>query len=60
MNRRLDVVLDVAMVTVSAIIGIVVLGRALDTRAARSVEGIPVVGNILTGTRAVVRQVYNP
>jgi ABC-type proline/glycine betaine transport system permease subunit len=60
MRNRLDVVVDVAMVTISAIVGTVVLGRALDTDLVRRAEMLPIAGSLITGVRAVVRQVYNP
>lgn len=60
MKGRLDVIPEVAMISVSAIVGTVVIGRALDTDLARSLERVPILGSLLLGIRAVVRQVYNP
>ncbi len=60
MKNRLNVVSDGVMVTALAIAGIVIAGRALDTDLAYKAAAIPVLGNVIQGLRAVVRQVYNP
>lgn len=56
----LDYVLDVAAVTVTALVGIIALGRALDSSVAHKLDTTPIAGDLVIGVRNAVGQVYDP
>lgn len=63
MNRWLrqigDVSGEVAAVSVSAIIGILVLAHLVNSGPASQVDSIPIVGSAVRGIRAAVGQIVN-
>jgi hypothetical protein len=60
MGRGLNWILDVGALTVTALVGIIAAGRALDTELAHRADRLPVVGDVVIGLRNAVGQVYDP
>lgn len=54
-----EMALETAFIGVSALVFIVVAAYALNTSAARRLEGVPIVGAALNGARTLVGQVAN-
>ena len=54
-----EMALETAFIGVSALVFIVVAATALNSSAARSLEGAPVIGTVLRGARSLVGQVAN-
>jgi hypothetical protein len=54
-----EMAIETAFIGVSALVFIVVVAYALQTSAARSLEGVPVLGAAIGGARALVGQVAN-
>lgn len=63
MNRWLrqipDVAGEVAAVSVSAIVGILVLAHLVNSGPASQVDNVPIVGSAIRGIRAAVGQIVN-
>lgn len=57
---NLDYLVDVAAVTITALVGTIALGRALDSSIAHRLDTTPVVGDLVIGVRNAVGQVYDP
>lgn len=56
----LDYLVDVAAVTITALVGTIALGRFLDSSVAHKLDTAPVVGDLVIGVRNAVGQVYDP
>ena len=59
-RRWLDYGVDVAQVAIAAAVGIIVIGLALDSAPAQSLERSPLIGPVLSGVRSVWQHVYDP
>ncbi len=59
-RRWLDYGVDVASIAVAAAVGIIVIGMALDSKPAQSLQAAPGVGPVLTGVRSLWQRVYDP
>lgn len=60
MRGRFNWLVDVAAVTVTTLVGIVAVGRFLDSAPVRRLDELPVVGDFVVGVRNAVGQVYDP
>jgi hypothetical protein len=59
--RGLDeLVVEVAAVTLSALFGMIVLAKALNSGSAGRLDAVPVLGVAVRGLRSLVDQVVNP
>jgi hypothetical protein len=59
-RTRFNWLIDVAALTVTTIVGIVAIGRFLDSDPVRRLDDQPVVGDLVIGVRNAVGQVYDP
>lgn len=59
-RRWLDYGVDVLTLAISAGVGIIVIGLALDSKPAQSLEQAPLIGPVLTGVRSLWQRVYDP
>ncbi len=59
MNGRFDAVISTMVGTASVILGVVIVGRALNSQAAANLEQLPLFGFFIPPARAVVNQVYD-
>lgn len=59
-NRGGELLLDVFALAITAQVGIVLLGRALNSPTAYRLSPIPIVGNTTGALRAFVDQTYDP
>lgn len=59
-RRWLDYGVDVASIAIAAAVGIIVIGLALDSGPAQSLENAPLIGPVLSGVRSAWQHVYDP
>jgi hypothetical protein len=59
-RRWLDYGVDVASIAIAAGVGIIVIGLALESGPAQTLEQAPVIGPVLTGVRNLWQHVYDP
>ncbi len=59
-RRWLDYGVDIASIAIAAAVGIIVIGLALESAPAQSLEGVPLVGPVLAGVRTAWQHVYDP
>ncbi len=59
-RRWLDYGADVASIAIAAAVGIIVIGLALDSAPAQTLEQTPLIGPVLTGVKSAWQHVYDP
>ncbi len=59
MKKPLGLIEDGAMIAVTAVIGIIVIGRALELLEPQ-LRTVPLLGSLLTGVKAAWWTVFNP
>jgi hypothetical protein len=51
---------DAAAVSVTAVVGVLVIGRFLDSDLGHKLDGVPLAGDVVEGVRNAWHHVYDP
>jgi len=58
-NNKGEILVDVAGTALAAMLGILVLGRAINSPLAYRLSAVPIVGPIIGGLRRSTNQIYD-
>jgi hypothetical protein len=59
-GRLTDWMLDAAAVSVTVVVGVLVIGRFLDSKPAHALDATPIAGDVVEGIRNAWHHVYDP